>query len=462
MKKFHRLHFQVAVCCSLLVAAQNGYAQQHVLSVREALNLVQTQQPQLKGYKEQAAAAGYNIKIAKNTLMPEVTAGYQAGYATYNNITGMSYPGLVLPISGPPSAGNVYDPVPGTALTAMVKWNPLTFGQRQASIDKAAAQYKLASTYYSDALFRQQYTVIATYLDAVYLQQLAHSYQANIERVKGGLQQSLVYAQQGLRPGIDTTQFQSALAQAQTDLLTIQQQYHIQVSELTRLTGLPDQPDNILLSDTLLISQQPQVADNSGAVANHPVYQYYQTKKEVSEAALKEVQRAWRPKLDLWANAYARGSGVAADGTVNKADGWSLSHKNYGAGLQISFPILQFSQVNLQKKQYHSLVKADEAQLGQVSLNLQKQQETAQYNYRQNILILRQSAVQSQAARYAFDGLQLSYQAGLIDFTRLIQGQYDLLKAEVGEAGAHLQAWRALLDIAVSNGRLEEFTDKMK
>lgn len=466
MKDLYRLHFRVtvclAVCCSLLIVSQSSSGQQRVLSIKDALSLVQTQQPQLKGYKEQATAAGYNIKIAKNTLLPEVTAGYQAGYATYNNITGMSYPGLILPISGPPSAGNTYDPVPGTALTAMVKWNPLTFGQRQASTDKAAAQYKLANSYYNDALFRQQYTVIATYLDAVYLQQLTHSYEANIERIKGGLQQSLVYAQQGLRPGIDTTQFQSALAQAATDLLTIQKQYHAQISELTRLTGLPDQSDNVQLSDTGLINQQPPVAEISGILTNHPIYQYYQTRKEVSEAALKEVQRAWRPRLDLWANAYARGSGIAADGTVNKADGWSLSHKNYGAGLQVSFPILQFSQVNLQKRQYHSLVKADEEQLSQISLNLQKQQETAQYNYRQNILILRQSLVQSQAARYAFDGLKLSYQSGLIDFTRLIQGQYDLLRAEVGEAGAYLQAWHALLDIAVSNGRLEEFTDKMK
>lgn len=466
MKDYDRLYVQVAVClavcCSLLTISQHGKAQQHVLSIKEALTLVQTQQPQLKGYKEQATAAGYNVKIAKNTLMPEVTAGYQAGYATYNNVTGMSYPGLILPISGPPSVGNIYDPVPGTALTAMVKWNPFTFGQREASIDKAAAQYKLANNYYNDALFRQQYAAIATYLDAVYLQQLTHRYEANIERIKGGLQQSLVYAQQGLKPGIDTTQFQSALAQAETDLLNIQQQYHAQLSELTRLTGLPDQPDNIQLSDTLLISEQPPVADNAGTLANHPVYQYYQTKKEVSEAALKEVQTAWRPRLDLWANAYARGTGVAADGTVNKAEGWSLSHRNYGAGLQISFPILQFSQVNLQKKQYHFLVKADEEQLSQVALNLQKQQETAQYNYRQHMLILRQSLVQLQAARYAFDGLKLSYQSGLIDFTRLIQGQYDLLKAEVGEAGAYLQAWHALLDIAVSNGRLEEFTDKMK
>lgn len=441
-----------------VILIQNG-ATQHIISIKEAL---QSQQPQLNSYKEQAAAAGHSVALAKNTLMPDMTAGYQAGYATYNNISGMSYPGLILPISGPPSTGNRYDPVPGSALTVLVKWNPLTFGQRSASIEKAAAQFKLAGSCYDEALFRRQYNVITTYLDAVYLQKLILSYQSNIERTQAGLEESLVLAKEGLRPGIDTAQFQAALAQATTDLLILQRQYYAQITELTRLTGIQEQADNIRLSDTLLISQLPAGTDTAGNLSTHPLFQYYQAKKTVSEAALKEVQRSWRPKLDLWANAYARGSGIAADGTVHKSDGWSLTRNNYGAGIQLSFPILQFSQVNLQKKQYAALLKADEAQLSQVTLDLQKQQQIARFNYHQNVLIANQSLIQSQSAGYAFDGLKLSYSTGLIDFSRLMQGQYDLLKAETGKAAAFLQTWQALLNMAVANGNLDEFINKMK
>ena len=444
------------------ICSLSAYAQQKPLHIKDVLTLVQSSQPQMKAYEEQAKSSQYNVKLAKNTLLPDLNIGYQAGYATYNNITGMSYPGFMLPISGPPSAGNIYDPVPGTAAGAIVKWNPLTFGQRSAAIEKATAQYKLANSTYNDVLFRQQYATISVYLDAVYLQKLMQTYQANIKRTTTGLQQSLVFTREGLRPGIDTTQFQSALAQAKTDLLIVQRQYYAQLAELSRLTGLPDLPENLLLADTSLLSQLPQVADTTAGPSANPVYQYYQVKKEVTETSLKEVNRIWRPKLDLWANAYARGSGVGADGSVDKADGWSLSRKNYGAGVQISFPILQFSEVQLKKRQYSAMLKADEAQLDQVRLNLQKQKETARYSFDQNILITKQAVIQSQAARFAYDGLTLSYASGLIDFTRLIQGQYDLLKAETGEAAAYLQAWRALLDIAVANGRLTTFTDNLK
>jgi hypothetical protein len=36
--------------------------------------------------------------------------------ATFNNITGMSYPGFLLPISGPTSLNNKMDFIPGSAI----------------------------------------------------------------------------------------------------------------------------------------------------------------------------------------------------------------------------------------------------------------------------------------------------------------------------------------------------------
>lgn len=455
--------FNFIFCSGIALVFQPASAQQRTISIKEALSLVQSQQPQLTAYRERAGAARYDINLARNTLVPQLEAGYQAGYATYNNITGMSYPGLIMPISGPPSLSNTYDPVPGTAVAALLKWSPLTFGQRQAAVEKASAQYKLAASQYDDALFREQYTAINVYLEAVYLKKLLTAIQANIERTGAGLQQSLVLAREGLRPGIDTAQFQSALAQAEMDRLNTQRLYQSQLSELTRLTGLAEMPDNIQLTDTMLALQVPVQAGASGTYTDNPLYRYYQAKKELSESALKEVERAWRPRLDIWANAYSRGSGINADGTVHKSDGWSLTRNNYGAGLQLSFPVLQFSQVSIRKKQYRSLLKADDAQLSQVALNLQKQSETAQYNnYRQNLLVAQQAPVQSKAARYAYEGLKVSYQSGLTDYTRLTQGQYDLLKAEIAEAGAYLQVWRSLLEIAVASGNLQIFTDQLK
>jgi outer membrane protein TolC len=449
-------------CCSLFLISTIATAQKRILSIADVIALVQSGQPQLQGYQEQTKASRYGIDLAKNTLVPNLTAGYQAGYATYNNITGMSYPGLIMPITGPTSSNNNYNPVPGTALTALIQWTPFTFGQRQAAIEKAVAQFKMAGSYYDNALFQQKYAVIAIYLNLIYFQKMLISQRLNIERTGIGLQQSLSLAKQGLRPGIDTVQFQAALAQADMDRLNTQRLYQSQILELYSLTGLSGTPDDLILTDSLLTAHLPLITDTTGIYTQNPDYKYYQAQVAVSTANLKEVERGWRPRLDIWANAYARGSGVEADGTVDKANGWALSRNNYGAGVQLSFPILQFQKVNIQKRQYHSLLKADQAQLSQVSINLQRQIETAEFNYRQNLLIAGQAPVQLKAMLYAYDGLKLSYQSGLIDFTSLIQGQYQLLNAETMQANAYLQVWKSLLDIAVSKGNLNLFTDLLK
>ena len=452
----------VIVICAVVRARADVQAQQHTLSIRDVLTLIETGQPRLRAYKDQAGAAGDNIDLARNTLVPNLTGGYQAGYATDNNITGMSYPGLLMPISGPVNAHSSNSLIPGTALAAYLQWTPITFGQRAAAVEKAAAEYKLSGSAYDNAYFQERYTGILTYISIVYLGRLLKTQEANINRTNTGLRQSLVLAKQGLRPGLDTVQFQSLLAQAIMEQLNTQKLYTAQVLELCRLTGLQDRPEDLGFTDTALAIHPPALPDTSGAYTQNPAYQYYQAQVALGAANLKEIERGWRPRLDLWANAYSRGSGIDASGATGKSDGWQLSRTNMGAGVQLSLPILQFSRVNIQKRQYRNLLEADRDQLAQVDINLKRLVETAESNYRQNLLIAQEAPVQSRAARLSYQGLELSYRSGLVDFTRLTQGQYQLLNAEMTEADANLQVWRALLDIGVAKGNLNLFTDQLK
>ena len=452
----HVLIIVGAFCC------QAVQAQQHALSVKEVLLHIETGQPRFRAYKEQAAAAGDNVDLARNTLVPNLTGGYQAGYATDNNITGMSYPGLLMPISGPVAAHSSNTLIPGTALAAYLQWTPVTFGQRSAAIEKAGAQWRLAGSAYDVALFQQRYAGILTYMSIVYLQRLQSTQQANIDRTRVGLRQSLELAREGLRPGLDTVQWQSLLSQAVMERLNTQKLYTATVLELCRLTGINDRPEDLVFPDTVLVMRLPASPDTSGGYERNPGMQYAQASVAFSAASLKEIERGWRPKLDVWANAYSRGSGIDPTGVVNKADGWALSRTNYGAGVQLSLPILQFSRVNIQKRQYRNLLDADKDRLAQVDLDLRRQVETAESNYRQNQQIAREAPVQSRAARLSYQGLELSYKSGLVDFTRLTQGQYQLMNSEMTEADANLQVWRALLDIAVAKGNLNLFTDQLK
>lgn len=434
-------------------------AQPVQLSIKETLEKVQHNLPQLEAYRQQAAAAKENIPLAKNSLVPDLTAGYQVNVATFNNITGMSYPGFLLPISGPPSAGNDMNFIPGTALGALVKWNPFTFGQRNAAIEKAAAQYKQAGAAYNEQLFQYQYAAVNLYLEVLYLKQVLRISEAVTGRYRVSLEQSLVLAKNGLKPGIDTAQFQSVIVQTEIDYLQTEKTYLQKLEELTRLTGIEAPAENIVLTDSIL---KPTLnMEDSSAFSNHPYLLHLEAQKNTTAAGLRELQRAWVPQLDLWGNLYARGSGVNASGVVNKNEGWGLSRTNAGVGLQLSFPVLQFSSINIRKKQYRFLLKSDEARLAQARLDITKQVESATLQYKQDAKIAAKTPVQLKIATDVYEGLKLSYEAGLIDYTRLYQSQYDLTKAELNNATAQLQLWRSLLSIAIAKGNLALFTDQL-
>jgi outer membrane protein TolC len=359
----NNIHPIIIAFAFLIIIAPGANAQAVKLSIKETLEKVQQNLPQLESYRQQAAAARENISLAKNSLVPDLTAGYQANMATYNNITGMTYPGFLLPVSGPPSATNEMNFIPGTALGALVKWNPFTFGQRNAAIDKAAAQYKQANALYNEQLFQYQYTAVNLYLEALYLKQVLRISEAVTDRYKVSLDQSLVLAKNGLKPGVDTAQFQSQIIQTEIDYLQTEKTYLQKLEELTRLTGIPGAVEHVVLTDSMLKPAFP--VDDSVVYSNHPYYQSIETQKNTTAAGLRELQRAWVPQLDIWGSLYGRGSGINASGVVHKADGWGLSRTNAGIGLQLSFPVLQFSRINIQKRRYQLLLNSDEARLAQ-------------------------------------------------------------------------------------------------
>jgi outer membrane protein len=445
----------------LFFAIQASYGQSEFLSIKDVLQKTQANLPQLEVYRQQAAAAQQNIALVKNGAMPDLTAGYQVNMATFNNITGMSYPGFLLPISGPPSLNNDWNYVPGSALGALIKWNPFTFGQRTAAIEKANAQFKEAGAVYNEQLFRYQYSAVNIYLELIYLRQVIKTQQAAIERNKTGLEQSLVLAKTGLKPGIDTAQFQSTIVQSEIDVLQTERTYNDKLVELSRLTGINGSSKNIVLTDSVF-NKPVTVLSDTFTVSQHPYYQTIEAQKKTTEAGLKEIEKAWVPQLDFWGNLYARGSGVDAKGNINKWDGLNLSRTNSGIGVQLSFPVLQYSKVNIQKKQYQSLLKASDAKLEQAKLDISKQTETALLQYQQDVNIASKMPLLVKVAGDVYEGLKLSYQSGLIDYTRLSQAQYDMLKAEINQANASLQVGRSLLAIAIAKGNLSVFSDQLK
>lgn len=443
----------------LLVIMQSGFSQKVSAgtTLRELLQLSETNYPLLKSKAWELKAAQKGISASKSTLIPSLDASYQMNYATYNNITGMAYPQFLVPISGPPSAGNNYDGVFGSATGLLLNWQPVTFGQRQSQVDFAKAGVQYAQADAQNEIFQHKVRVINAYLDVMTAIELEKVYQENLARTEANLSVARILVINGIKPGVDTALLKAEVSRAKVDLLNsskYKEQIIITLSGLLATDNLPS------FTDTSYFSKVPTAYIVSDTTKN-PLLSLYSSTIELSKARKKVLSRTAMPTLGLWGTAYARGSGIDNNNSVKSTDGLAFQRYNYGLGLQLSVPILQFAKVRSQVQQQDFLVRSNEEKLNEVSLQIRKQNELADTTLGTAITVSRESPLFYESASFSYKALQSRYQSGLANFADLMQAQYALLKAAADSKTAYMAVWKALLYKTAVNGDLNLFLNQV-
>ncbi len=437
--------------------------------LRSFLELAEKNYPAIAAKQAEAEAAQVKVSLEKNTLLPSLDAAYQFNYSTYNNITGMNYPATLLPISGPPSSDNNYDAVPGSAASLLLKWAPITFGQRSASIEYNRKLYERQLAGVKNEVLQVKFKVAFMYLEIAATGELIKAYQKNIERNEFNLRQVYTLVTTGIRPAVDSLKFKGELSKAKTELFRLNNLMETQKQELRELlvTEEPQdsETDQFFFQNlpTMPTDQSIKSADTTDSMnLENPALEMARYELEANKARLKQIDRSWTPKLELWGTTYARGSGISYDGEVNKSAGWSFSRYNYGVGLQVVFPILNLTDVRLRSHQQDAIMRASESYFNQTRIILNKQESIAISDLATALSVANEVPAEYEANASAFNALQTRYNAGLIDYTELIQAQYDLLNAESRLKNAYTDAWISLLKLAAVRGDMNIFLNQIQ
>jgi outer membrane protein TolC len=302
--------------------------------------------------------------------------------------------------------------------------------------------------------------VISTYLDVLLAYDLVTIHQHNIERVQANLRQSRVLANSGIKPGVDTALFLSELSKAKIDWLNAQKKLQTGQWLLAQTIVTDALPVPV---DTGFLNKLPKMlTTNETSFADHPLIQYAQSQFQLSQSKEQLLKKSYLPKLTVWGTAFARGSGFPANGTIKTWDGLGLSRYNYGAGVQLAFPIMKYGEVKRQLQQQDLLSKATEERLMEEKATLTTQQHIANTTFRSSLAVAAESEQQLRSGRYAFSAIQTRYTTGLVNFADLIQAQYNLLKAELDVKQAYWDAWKALLLQAAVKGDANVFLNEIK
>jgi outer membrane protein TolC len=139
-----------------------------------------------------------------------------------------------------------------------------------------------------------------------------------------------------------------------------------------------------------------------------------------------------------------------------------LSRFNYGAGVQLVFPIMKYGEVKRQLLQQDFLSKAAEEKIAESNALLSTQQRIANTTFDNSIAVAKETQQQLKSSQYAFNAMQIRYNTGLVNFADLIQAQYNLVKTELDIKKSYWDAWKALLLQAAVAGDENSFLNAIQ
>ncbi len=445
-------------CTWVLIFLGGSLDAQTAIPLGEAVQKAAINYPALKAKALQVEALKKNIQVVTNTGLPSLDASYQMNYATYNNITGMAYPTYLVPISGPPSKDNNLAGVFGSATGLLLNWQPFTFGQRESQTAFAKAGVTQANSDLANEILQHKVRVANAYLDALGAKELLQIFRENLSRSQANLALVQNLVANGLRPGVDSALFAGEVSKATAELLNHQRNYEQALLNLSQLMGVTD---NITISDSSYSYRLPV----NGIVADslqHPLLAFYQSAIDLDLAKRKTIEKTTLPGLGFWGTTYARGSGIQYDGTVKSLDGLGLQRVNYGLGIQLSVPLLQSMKIKPQLQQQDIQARADKEKLNELSLQLNRQMRIADTTLRYALEIVKQNPALLRSAAFAYTTMVSRYNAGLANYTDIVQAQYNLIKAEDDDKTNHIAVWKAFLYKAAVAGDIDLFLKQVK
>jgi outer membrane protein len=433
------------------------------LTLAQAMQYALDHYPTVRATLEQVNASAAGVDVARSAYLPRLDSLWQSNRATANNIFGQLLPQSVIPaLSGPVLLEASGQSVWGSAVGALVSWEPADFGLRHAGVSAAEAGVSRARASQALTELEVQSAVAAAYLTLVAAERAVITAQADLDRrdVLRRTVRTLVDNQ--LRPGAEASRADAERAAAATRLIQAQANVAVVDSLLMRVLGLT--AGTVSIAADGLMARIPASDLTSRSASEHPLAQARQADVSVARANEAVLSRTDYPRLFLQSSVFARGSGASANGVFNGGiDGLGLDRTNWAAGVQIVFPnVFDFSSLHARKAAAAATTHAEAALYDEALLTVTSEQRTATAVLQAARAVAANTPVELAAARQSESQARARYQAGLTNLIEVADAQSLLAQAEVQDELARVDVWRALLNAAVASGDLSAFLDLVR
>lgn len=427
------------------------------LTIRQAVENASKNYPSITVSQEQINAANAGIELARTAYLPRVDTLVQVNRATRNNVFGLLLPQSVLPsMSGPVIGSNNFGTVWGSAVGGLVTWEPFDFGLRGASVSVANASRSRAQATLKRTEFEVSVATADAYLTLTAAQETVRAAQAAVDRSEVLLRSVRALTDAQLRPGADASRAQAELAAARTQLAQSQQAVDIAKSVLAQFVGL--QPQQVVVSAPKLLEPPPDQLVPAFDLAKNPVTAEQNAVVEQQKAELHVLEKSYVPRFVAQGSAYARGTGAELNGArLGGLNGLAPDTQNYALGFSVTFPVLDFASIRAREASQAATIRAETARYQQISTELTAQRNVALAALSGSRSVAMNTPVEVSSADVAVQQATARYQSGLGTIVEVADAQRLLTQAQIDDALARLNVWRALLRLAATSGDIQPF-----
>jgi outer membrane protein len=430
------------------------------LTLAEAVELALKNYPAVRAARAQAEAAGAGVDLARTAYLPRADLLWQQNRATRNNLFGLVLPQSVLPsIPGPALDNPDMDTAWGSAGGLLVNWEPFDFGQRRATVALAQSQSSQAEAAAAVTQLDAATAAADAFLAVVAADQAVRMSQLTVERMRSFAEVVHALVNNQLRAGVEASRADAELATARNQLIQAEQNAAVARAVLAEAVGLAGAEVQVEVGP--LLTPPPPAGDAPANFSSHPLALAARAAVDAARAREDVVSRSYFPRFSVLGSVFGRGSGAFVDGRIDNSRGFYPDTMNWAVGVNVTFSAFDIFGLRARRRIEASNFVAEQARYDQTVQALKAQDARTKAMTDAARRIAANTPVQLKAAEETELRARVRYENGLTSVIEVTEAQRLLARAEMEDAVARLNIWRALLAAARVGGDLKPFLQQV-
>ncbi|MBF6571746.1 MAG: TolC family protein [Candidatus Binataceae bacterium] len=432
------------------------------ITIEQAVDYSLARQPSLRAAGAVEAGEEAGLEYSRANYLPEFDLSAQETRATANNVPGLflTMPGF--PIIEENKNGGVFGSSSWNSATSVFLSKDVAGLLREmALVDVALARRERATAGLDADKLTVAFGAANAFMGEVAAAETVRAARAGVERARVFAVAVKGRVNSGLRPGADASRADAEVALALNQEISAEQAERIARATLVEaLGGRIDSGVKVASGRLLDMPATAPVVEHASPV--DPFLHEALAEISAARASTRAAKFEYLPRVEVVAGIFQRDSGFSTNAVPGPGNGLVPNTTNWAAGVVVTIPIKGLFQARADVHAQTANEQLAKARYDQVTLAIQNQIDSAS-------AILdgaRQIAANTPAELAAAHATELQdtarYKGGLATVIDVAEADRILTQAEVDNAVARVNVWRAMLLLARAVGDLDPLLTEIR